>query len=62
MRMNFCWAMASFRRSTTSPIVNFLPMGGLMSTLPVGWMVRMGVSPLSLANQSRTSGQLALAK
>src|SRR5262245_44936351 len=59
MRMNFCWIIASLRRSTTSPIVNFLSLGGWRVTLPVGLTVRMGVSPLSLENHSRTSSQLA---
>src|SRR6478735_3287856 len=60
--MNFCWVMASFKRSTTSAIVNLRSLGGLMVTDPVGLTVRMGVRPLSLENHSRTSSQFAEVK
>ena len=59
IRMNFCWVIASLRRSTTSPIVNLRSLRRLEGDAPVGLTVRMGVSPLSLENQSRTSSQLA---
>ena len=62
IRMNFCCAIVSLRRSVTSPIVNVRSLPGLMTTLPVGVTVVIMVRPVSVAYQSSTFFQSAFSK